>query len=592
MSLHPNELARRGRTASWALLGLFLVLLGVFFRTQIIQHSRYTSQSEENRLREVPMPAPRGMIFDRNHKILAENVPGYSVQLLSASADSLRATLTRLAALVPLTPDQIDLAMRRYARAPARPTVVFADAPFKVVSVLEERRLEFPGLVIQSAPKRFYPAGAAASPVLGYVGEVTESELSSARYKDYKNGQQVGKMGLERQYEDRLRGRDGSRFVEVDARGRVVREAGAREDLQPEAGPPLLTNIDLDLQKYIAELFADSLQGGVIALEPATGAVLALYSAPSYDPNAFIGGIPPELWKALNTDPRRPLFNKVIQGRYPPGSTWKLATAAVALQEGIATLDDQMPEPCTGSYQFGDRAFKCWDHHGHGRLTLQRAIELSCDVYFYQLGIKIGLSRLVAGGISLGARERSGIDLPDEARPFFPGTDVKDYYDRKYGKNGWSQAVVLNLAIGQGENDQTVAAMGRFYTALATDGNAAQPQVVVGAVERARIMQLTPAQMDGVRAALSGVVSSRGTASTAQIQGVVLAGKTGTAQNSQDPLHDHAWFVGFAPANDPKIVVAVMLEFGGHGDRAARIASKIIQAYLKVAPAQLINTDG
>lgn len=591
MSLHPNDLARRGRVASWALVVLFTVVLGAFFRTQIIQHSRYTMQSEENRLREVPMPAPRGIIFDRNQKIIAENVPGYSVQLLAANADSLRATVARMAEIVPITPEQMDLVSRRYLRAPNRPAVVFADAPFKVVSVLEERRLDFPGLVIQSAPKRFYPAGAAGAPVLGYVGEVTESELNSERYKGYKNGQQVGKAGLEREYEDKLRGIDGSRFVEVDARGRVVREAGAREDLAPQAGPPLLTNIDIDLQKFVADLFADSLQGGVIAIEPRTGAVLALYSAPSYDPNAFIGGIPPELWKALNADPRRPLYNKAIQGRYPPGSTWKLATAAIALQEGIATLDDKMPEPCTGKFQFGNREFKCWDKQGHGYLTLARAIEVSCDVYFYQLGLKIGLTRLVAGGISLGAHERTGIDLPEEARPGFPAADVKDYYDKKYGKTGWSQAVVLNLAIGQGENDQTVANMGRFYTALATDGSAATPAVAMRPVERQRIMQLTPAQLDAVRAAMAGVIS-RGTASSAQIQGVVLAGKTGTAQNSQDPLHDHAWFVGFAPANDPKIVVAVMLEFGGHGDRAARIASKIIQSYLKVAPAQLLSTDG
>jgi penicillin-binding protein 2 len=197
----------------------------------------------------------------------------------------------------------------------------------------------------------------------------------------------------------------------------------------------------------------------------------------------------------------------------------------------------------------------------------------------------------VAGGNSLGGRDRTGIDLPDETRPTFPYADVEEYYDRKYGKRGWSQAVVLNLSIGQGENDQTVVGMGRFYTALATDGSAAKPEIVRRAPERTKIMQLTQQQLEGMRAAMAGVVS-RGTASSAQIQGVVLAGKTGTAQNAQDPLHHHAWFVGFAPANDPQIVVAVMLEFGGHGTRAARIASKIIQQYLHVAPATLMNTEG
>jgi penicillin-binding protein 2 len=592
VSLHPNDLARRGVLASWALAGLFAIFLGAFFRTQIIQHSRYTLQSEENRLREVPVPAPRGVIYDRNRQILAENVPGYSVQLLSSNADSLRATLEQIARLVPLDTAQIDLVVRRYQRAPSHPAVVFADAPFKTVSILEERRLEFPGLVIESAPKRYYPAGAAIASVLGYVGEITDVELrDTIVYKGYRTGEQIGRSGLEREYEDRLRGRDGSRFVEVDARGRVVREEGAREALAPEPGPPLMTNIDLDLQRYVAGLFADSLQGGVIAIEPHTGAVLALYSAPSFDPNAFVGGIPEELWKSLNADPRHPLFNKVIQGRYPPGSTWKLATAAIALQDSIVTLDDKMPEACTGTFRYGNRDFHCWEKHGHGRLTLQRAIEVSCDIYFYQLALKVGLTRLVAGGISLGGSDRSGIDLPEEARPTFPSADVKAYYDRKYGRSGWSQAVVLNLGIGQGENDQTVASMARFYTALATDGDAATPTVAQRAPERVKILQLSTDQLNGIRAAMAGVVS-RGTATSAQIQGVVLAGKTGTAQNSQDPLHDHAWFVGFAPANDPRIVVAVMLEFGGHGDRAARIASKIIQAYLKVAPKQFLSTDG
>src|SRR6185437_4802290 len=296
VSFHPNEVARRGRVVSGGLAVLFLLLLGAFFRTQIVENSRYALQSEENRLREVPLPAPRGIIYDRHNEVLAENVPGYSVSLLSPSADSLRASLQRLAAIIPLSPDEIDLSVRRYRRAPYRPTVVLSDASFNVVSMLEERRIEFPGLIIQSAPKRYYPDGAAVASFMGYVGEITESELATPQYRGYKSGQQVGKGGLEKQYEDSLRGTEGVRFVEVDARGRVVREAGARQDLLPKPGPPLQTNIDLELQKYVASLFADSLQGGAIALDPRTGGVLALYSAPSFDPNRFIGGIPQDLW--------------------------------------------------------------------------------------------------------------------------------------------------------------------------------------------------------------------------------------------------------------------------------------------------------
>ena len=591
MSFHPNDLARRARVASWALTALFALLLSAFFRTQIVEHSRYTLQSEENRLREVPLPAPRGIIYDRNNRVIAENVPGYSVSLLSPAADSLRASLQRLAAIIPLNAEQIDVTVRRYQRAPNRPAVVLSDASFDVVSVLEEHRIDFPGLVIQSAPKRYYPDGATVASFAGYTGEITETELGSARYRSYKAGQQVGKGGLEKQYEDSLRGREGVRFVEVDARGRVVREAGARRDLPPEPGRPLHTNIDINLQRFAAGIFGDSLQGGMIAIDPENGGVLALYSAPSYDPNRFIGGISRDLWKELNDDPRHPLYNKVIQGRYPPGSTWKLATAAIALEDGLVTLDDKMPVPCTGGFQFGNRYFKCWDKKGHGDVTLARAIEVSCDVYFYQLGLKLGLSRLVAGGIQLGSRDRSGIDLPAESRPLFPYKDAADYYDKRYGKRGWSQAAILNLSIGQGENAQTVANMARFYTALATDGTAATPQIVRHAPDRERLFTLTQTQMDGVRAAMAGVVSA-GTARSAAIQGVVLAGKTGTSQNSEDPNRDHAWFVGFAPADHPKIVVAVMLEFGLHGTRAARIASKIVEAYLKVEPKQLLNTEG
>ena len=591
MSFHPNEMQRRARLASALLFLAFVFLVGSFFRTQVLQHAQYVLQSEENRLREVPLPAPRGVIYDRRGQIIAENLPGYSVSLLAPGVDSLRAALRRLAGTITMSPEQINQAVRRFRRAPNRPAVIFPDASFDVVSVLEEHRVEFPGLIIQSAPKRYYPDGPAMAAFVGYTGEVNEAELGSANFRGYKAGQQVGKDGLERQYEHLLRGREGTRFVEVDARGRVVREAGARQDLLPEAAPPLYTNIDLDLQKFVVELFGDSLIGGIVALEPKTGAVLALHSAPTFDPNRFIGGIPADYLRALNDDGRRPLYNKAIKGAYAPGSIWKLATAVTAMQAGVVSLDDQMPVACTGGYQYGNRRFKCWDKKGHGHINLARAIEVSCDVYFYQLGLKIGLSRLVAGGVELGARERTGIDLPWETRSSFPSAPAMDYYNRRFGARGWSNAVSLNLAIGQGENAQTVVNMARFYTALATDGYAAQPRIVRGESERVQLFQLDDEQLAGVKKALAGVVQS-GTAAASQIRGVMLAGKTGTAQNAHDPTRDHAWFVGFAPANDAKIVVAVMLEFGGHGTRAARIASKIIEHYLGVQTTQAINTEG
>jgi len=587
MSFHPNDIARRARISTFALSAGFVLLVGAFFRTQVLQHQKYVLQSEENRLRPIPLPAPRGIIYDRHGAIIAENLPGYSVSITAPRVDSLRASLARLASTLQLSNDQVEAAVRRFRRAPTRPTVILADASIDVISVLEEHRLDYPRLIIQSVPKRYYPDAEAVASFVGYTGEVTESELNSPAFDGYKPGQQIGKGGLEKQYERRLRGREGVRFDEVDARGRPVRGEGPRPDLIPEGAPPLYTNIDLDLQKYAVSVFGDSLQGGVVALDPNTGEVLALYSAPSFDPNKFTGGIPAEYYKKLLKDERRPLVNKAVQGRYPPGSTFKLATAVTGLTNGVVGLNDHMPVSCSGGYQYGSRYFRCWDKRGHGSLSLYGAIKHSCDVYFYQLGLRIGLSKLIAGGISLAFREKSGIDLPEENLARFPYA-VK-YYNEKFGRN-WSNAETLNLAIGQGANSQTVVNMAKFYTALATDGRAARPQIVRGAAQRKQIFQLSATQDSAIRSALAGVVEAGGTAAASAIQGVVLAGKTGTAQNPGK--NDHGWFVGFAPAAKPTIVVAVMLEFGGHGSRAAHIASTIIAHYLKVQPVDAVETGG
>ncbi|HJU73024.1 MAG TPA: penicillin-binding protein 2 [Gemmatimonadaceae bacterium] len=553
-------------------------LTTAFFRAQVVQNEEYSLQSTRNRLRAIPLVAPRGIVYDRRGNVIAESVPGYSVSLLSPSADSLRSTLRRLATMIALSDDQIEHAVRRFRREPNRPTVVLSDATFDQVSVLEEQRTEFPGLIIQAAPKRFYPDGAAVSAFVGYTGEITETELNSPTYEGYQSGQQIGKAGLERQYESELRGKEGSRFVVVDARNRVVQAAGAQPDIPAEAPPPLQTNIDLELQRFVSGLFGDSLQGGLVAMDPATGAVLAIHSAPTFDPNRFIGGIPKDYWDQLRNDPRKPLYNKALQGIYPPASTFKLATSVIALERGIVTLNDRMPLPCTGGMYYG-RYFRCWEKEGHGSLTLSQAIAKSCDVYFYQLGLRLGLTNLLAGGVKLQFREKSGIDLPSESRPIWPY--AVDYFNRRYGPGGWNPSVVLSLAIGQADNSQTILNMARFYSALATDGSIAKPELVRRAPERKKIFNLTAEQMTGVREALTDVVSTRGTAASARIEGVIVAGKTGTAQHHEAGKPDHAWFVGFAPLESPKIVVAVMVEYGAHGYLAARLATKAIAEYLK-----------
>jgi len=574
--------------SSMALSLGFVLLIGAFFRTQVVQHKQYVMQSEENRLRPIPLPAPRGIIYDRHGEVIAENLPAYSVSITAPSVDSLRSALAQLAPTLQLGQNDINNAIRRYRRAPTRPTVILPDASIDIVSVLEEHRLDFPRLIIMSVPKRYYPDGPSVASFVGYTGEVSERELNDPKYASYKPGQQIGKGGLEKQYEAILHGKEGVRFDEVDARGRPVRGEGPRPDLSPVGAPPLYTNIDLDLQKFMVGIFADSLQGGAIAIDPNTGEVLALYSAPSWDPNKFTGGIPVEYYTQLLEDKRRPLVNKAIQGTYPPGSTWKLATSIIGLQNGVVGVKEHMPVPCTGGYQYGNRYFRCWEKKGHGSLDLEGAIKHSCDVYFYQLGLKIGLANFIAGGMKLTMRDRSGIDLPEETQARWP--DGIGYYNRKYGPRGWSNASTLNLAIGQGENSQTVVNMAKLYSAFATRGQAPRPEIAHLVPQRKQIFSLSKVQDSVVLEGLKAVLEAGGTAGASAIQGLTLAGKTGTAQNTGGA--DHGWFVGFAPADQPKIVVAVLLEFGLHGSRAAHIASAIIGHYLKVGPIKATMDEG
>ncbi len=575
MSYHPNEVLRRARTARGLLVLAFVALLGAFFRTQVLQNALYRLQSENNRLREVPLPGARGTILDRKGQIIAENLPGYSVSILSPNEDSLRSTLTTLSRIVPIDSVQQQLVVARYRRLPQLPAVIFNDASFQVVSILEERRVELPGLIIQSSPKRYYPDAEAMAALIGYTGEISEKELALPTYAGYSPGQQVGKTGLEKQYEEQLRGREGRRFVEVDARNRVVRDNGVRPEEPAEAPPPLQTNIDLDLQKFVHSVFGDSMRGAAVALEPKTGAVLALYSAPTYDINRFIGGVSSKYFSSLRDDPHKPLLNRALQGAWAPASTFKLATAVIGLQMGLVSIDTRMPQPCTGSFFYG-RVFKCHDHRGHGDITLAQAIAKSCDVYFYQLGLKIGLAKLLAGGITLGFNERTGIDLPSETRSQWP--QALDYFNKKYGPRGWNQSVVLSMSIGQADNAQTPLNMAKFYTALATDGATAQPQIVAHEPVRTQILNIKPDQLRDLQLALGDVLTS-GTGASARIQGLTIAGKTGTSQRPPHP--DDAWFVGYAPVDDPKIVVAVIIEEGLHGPVAAKVATKIMESYLK-----------
>ncbi len=571
---HPTRLRTRSIQARWILGVAFLVLISAFFRTQILQVDQYRLRAENNRLRPVPTRPARGTVYDRNGKVIAETVPGFSVGLFASSPDSLRQVLKRFRRVVPLDSADVEQVVDRYLQARYQPAVVLGNATRAQVARLEEHRTVLPGLVIQMEPRRTYPSGLAVAHLVGYVGEVDPGDLDERRYPGARLGSLVGRSGLEQQYDDTLRGRSGMRFIEVDARGRLVREQGAAPTLPSIPGRPLHTTVDLDLQVYIDSIWPKRYSGAMIAMTP-KGEIRALYSTPAYDPNAFIGGIATGEWSRLNTDPALPLLNRALQVKYPPGSPFKLATAASALRRGLVDLHTHMPHSCRGYFQFGNRAFKCWKASGHGSLDLVAAVAQSCDVYFYQLGLRVQLANLLADGVAMGFGQRTRLDLVNEVAPIWPSSI--DYYDRRYGPSGWTNATVLNLAIGQGENTQTLINMVRFYGALAGDGRARTPYIVTPDSTQDYELGLTADQLAGLRASLVAVVE-RGTAVRSRLKEFVVAGKTGTAQNPHG--NDHGWFIGFAPAENPEIIVGAIFEFGGHGSEVAPYVVQTIRRYL------------
>ncbi len=565
----------RADLARLVLLGAFLLLAGAFFRTQILQHDKFELRAETNRLRQIPLAAPRGTIYDRNGKIIAENVPGYSVKLIATSRDSLRAVLQRLKMVVPMDSAQEAKVLGSYRRGGYQPVVVFGDATVETVARLEEHRPMLPGLVIQAEPKRFYPLGPATAHLVGYVGEVNEQEMERNRFPGAALGAIVGKSGLERQYDHVLRGTEGARYIEVDSRERLVREEAAAP-LAAKPGTAIRTTIDLDLQHFIDSIWPVGVRGSMVAMSP-KGEVLALYSAPSYDPNAFVGGIPPKLWRQLNSDSTKPLYNRAIQARYPPASPFKLAIAAMGLKRGVITSASRMPLPCTGGFRLGTRVFKCWKKEGHGSLDLTGAVASSCDVYFYQLGLRLGLKTILDEGVAMGMHDPTGIDLGNETTPIFPANTAA--FDKRYGPRGWSApGTTLNFSIGQGEITQTVINMVNFYQALAGDGVEVPPYIVQqNDSMKPRPLGLTADQIEDLRRSMIAVVE-RGTAARSRRTNLAIAGKTGTAQNSHGD--DHGWFIGFAPAENPQIIIGSVMEFFKHGSDVAPYVSKALSRYV------------
>jgi penicillin-binding protein 2 len=492
----------------------------------------------------------------------------------------MRATLERLRPYLELSDERIEALMgtaRRYFR---QPLLVDSDADFDAVAALEERRAFLPGVFIEMRPKRHYPAGPATAHVLGYVGEITSEELERETYAEYEARMIVGKEGIERQYEAGLQGSRGLRFVEVDAVGRIV--GAFRGDLETPADPggDITLNLDLGMMEWIHRIFPDSMKGAVVALDVEDGGVLALYSSPTFDPNSFVGGIEPEEWRRLNTDPAQPLYTRPVLGLYPPASTFKLVSAAIGLELGLITPDERMPQPCTGAFRFGNRVSRCWDRSGHGSLDLTGALANSCDVYFYQLGLRIGLQRLLDEAGRLGFRGTCEIDHPNESNGIFPADD--SFWERRWGYKP-TEGEVLSLAIGQGANSQTPLRIAQLYAAIARGGDAPAPRLLRQAdAPVSWELELTPESLDALMDGLAAVMAPGGTGYLSTLEHFQTWGKSGTGEN---PLGlDHALFALLAgrPGARPEIAVVAVVEHGESGSRvAAPIAAKAADFYLR-----------
>ncbi len=579
----PDRRQRRTLGAVFAITFAVSVLLTAFFQTQVLSGEQYAVRSEENRLRPIPIPAPRGTIWDRYEEVVATSVTGYAVRLLPASEELIRQTLQDLAPFLGLAGLDIERLLERRRARPHDLIELTDDATYSQVSAIEERRASFPNLIIVERPKRYYPAGASIGHIIGYVSEISREELEVPQFRDagYTQGRWIGKAGIERQYELSLGGRDGARFVEVDAMGRIVDPRPAVEGLPPTAGQDLHLTIDVELQQYIAEIFPQNMKGAVVAMVPSTGEILALYSNPGYDPNDFVGGIPAGLWRALSEDERNPLLDRTIAAVYPPASTWKLATAAAALERGLVQADTRMPIACTGGMSFEGRYARCWQARGHGSLNLIGAIQHSCNVYFYQLGIRLGLRELLDAGTRMGFNSRSGIDLPGENRPIFP--DGIDWY-RQHFRYTPPANEVMSLAIGQGPNSTTVLRLAHFYSAIAGNGTAPAPHLVrregAGEGPGAIRMNLSEEALRALWDGLEQVMRPGGTGYMASLERWVTYGKTGTAQNPHG--ESHGWFAGFAgpPGQPPEVAVVALVEHGESGSRTAPLATKTMSFYL------------
>ena len=572
-----QELQQRKFVFSAIVFILFIFLYYGFFNIQIAGADKYYEIALDNAVRPLTQYPPRGTIRDAYGKILVDNRPSFFVSIIPRQVTE--RTLDLLAEILGEDVQTIKDHIR--GRHTFRPVIIMKDLDYQIVAELEERRLQLPGVLIEVESKRYYPESVNSPHIFGYVGEVTADEAQ--RRKEFLPGEVIGKAGLEFKYDTNLRGVKGINFVRVDAEGRDLGLISADRNIAAIPGTDLYMTLDFEFQQF-AESLMVSKQGAIVALDPRNGAVLAFVSKPDYDPRMLTGKISSDVWQSLQSDTLHPLYNRVIQSKYPPGSTYKLVAAIAALEEGIIT--PRWKAYCPGYFRLGRKTINCWRSGGHGEIALMDAIKGSCNVFFYQLGLEIGLDIWSEYSNKFYFGNPTGIDLPNESGGLVP---TISWFNKRFGEDGWTKGVLANLAIGQGEVLTTPLQMAQFAMIMATRGVVHTPHLAhylqAGNKEHRTYFPTQTKYVEGVseevisfvREGMRNVVDG-GTGWRAALPGIEVAGKTGTAQNPHG--EDHAWFICFAPFEDPVIAMAVIIENGGGGGAfAAPMARKCLEKF-------------
>lgn len=590
----PATMLKRIRIAIILVQFLFILLAGRLWYLQIIKGEELGKKADNNRVRLIELPAPRGIIYDRYGKILADNSLTFDLTLVAEKGPLPAETLAKLAKLIDVDTEKVSLDNPRARPSRLNPLVLKKNLSRKELAILETHKLELPGLSVSLVSRRFYSQGKLAAHLLGYTGEVGPNEIKDKNFPVLTMGSQVGRAGVERLHDPLVRGTRGFVALEVDSRGV---QTGVVVEKEPRPGNNLILTLDADLQR-VAEAALAGKPGSVVAINPQNGQILVMASAPAFDPNLFADVLTPQAWRKLLSDPGRPLQNRAIRGQYPPASTFKVVTALAGLEQGIITPETRYYDP--GFVQLNGWVFRGWRREGHGWANLRRALAVSCDIYFYRLGLALGIERMSEYANRLGLGEKTGILGEYEKAGLIPSEEFRQRYLRR----AWYPGEAALLAVGQSFHLVTPLQMANLYATLANGGRLYRPWLMERietpdgeliksfSAELIRTLDVSQTNLEEIKKGLvSAVNDSEGTGRSARLTGVTLAGKTGTAQvvsgsnknNAQANLEDHAWFVGFAPAKEAEIALAVLVEHGGSGGGvAAQVARKVLDGYFQL----------